>query len=275
MAKPQAFSDPIVVSRIKSDALTESSGIAASKCNSDVLWSHNDSGNDAVIFAISTQGQVLGSWKVQGAKNTDWEDIATYKDVAGKCYVYIGDTGDNKLSRPEHNIFRITEPSVEAPGKGEGLTDPAEKLQFTYPDQNHDCEALMVNPLTGDIYLATKQVSGPSGIYRIKPNFGSSEPQKAEFVAAVSVPAIPNGYLTGADIAPDARRLILCDYTQAYEFTLPNGDSNFDDIWKTEPTIVNLGKRSGGESVGYSPDGTSVFATSEGNNPPLIEVKRK
>lgn len=266
------YGEPVVVSRIKADEITESSGIAASRCDQNVLWTHNDSGNDPVIFAVSTHGQLIGRWKVKDATNNDWEDIAAYKDSAGKCYLYIGDTGDNKLQRAEHSVYRIPEPLANAASGAE--TQHAERLKYVYPDTLHDAETLMVEPKSGDIYVVTKEVSGAAGVYRIKPQFNVDQPQKAELVASITVPAIPNGYLTGGDISPDGRRMILCDYTQGYEYTLPDG-APFDQIWKVEPVIVNLGKRSGGEAVGYSVDGTSVFATSEGKNPPLIEVKRR
>jgi len=56
---------------------------------------------------------------------------------------------------------------------------------------------------------------------------------------------------------------------------LPETAANFDDIWKQTPEIVNLGERRQGEAVTYNVDGTSIFATSEGRNAPVIEAKRK
>ena len=68
---------------------------------------------------------------------------------------------------------------------------------------------------------------------------------------------------------------MLCDYTQVYELTLPDSTQNFDDIWAQEPTPVDLGKRPHGESVAYNVDGTAVYATSENENAPVIQVKRR
>ena len=69
--------------------------------------------------------------------------------------------------------------------------------------------------------------------------------------------------------------MIVCDYTQGYEFTLPEIASNFDEIWAQKPEIVDLGERKQGESVCYSVDGSSLFATSEGKRSSVIEVKRR
>ena len=48
-------------------AINESSGIAASRCQKNIFWVHNDSGDDAFIFAINAAGDDLGTWKIPGA----------------------------------------------------------------------------------------------------------------------------------------------------------------------------------------------------------------
>ena len=270
-----AFDTPRVVGKIQSSEISESSGVAVSACQSNVLWTHNDGGNDDLIFAIAPSGELLGTYRVRGVKNDDWEDIAGYKDATGKCFVYIGDIGDNAAEKAEHKVYRIPEPPV-------GGTDPKRTVEteapltvrFRYPDENQNAETLMVHPQTGDIYVATKRKSGPSRVYKIKPAF-DADIQTAEKVGEISVPAIPNGLLTGGDISPDGRHVMLCDYTQGYELTLPEGAANFDDVWQQSPAPVDLGKRPHGESVGYSPDGTGVYATSEEDKAPIIEVRRR
>ena len=274
------FSKPTVIGTIKSPDITESSGIAASRCQNGVLWTHNDSGDDAFIYAINFAGENLGTWKVPNARNIDWEDIAAYKDKGGKCFLYIGEIGDNKLARSEHAIYRVAEPLVMPAGASSNRQAPlnaenASMIRFTYPDHNANAETLMIDPKTGNIYVVTKRVSGPAGVYRIKPDFDRDDVTKAEKIAELSVPAIPNGFLTGGDISPDGRHVVICDYTRAYEYTLPDGAGSFDDVWKQRPELVDLGKRDVGEAVCYSVDGTAIFATSEGKNSPLIEVKRK
>jgi len=279
-ASESSYGAPRINGRIKSSEIRESSGIAASRCQSNVLWTHNVSGDDAFIYALNFAGASLGTWKVTNAKNMDWEDIAAYKDKAGICYLYIGEIGNNKLKRPEHRVYRVREPIVvpanaDSTRKDPLPTSPADELQFKYPDFDQDAETLLVHPATAMIYVITKRVSGPAGVYRVRPEFGSAETQRAEAVVEISVPAIPNGFLTGGDISPDGRRLILCDYTQGYEFVLPVDSSNFDDIWAQSAVKIDLGERKVGEAVCYSVDGTSIFATSERENSPLIEVQTK
>ncbi len=279
--EPQSHYDPPkIVGTIKSGDITESSGIAASRCQSNVFWTHNDSDEGPYIYALNSAGDNLGVWKVQGADNKDWEDIATLKDKTGKCFVYIGDIGDNELQFGDHAIYRIPEPIIKASdAKSDRKTpltsEPTEAVRYKYPDMKQNAETMMVQPMTGSIYVLTKRIAGPSGVYRIKPDFGNTETQKAQIIAEVSVPSIPNGLLTGGDISPDGKHVILCDYTQGYELTLPENASTFDEIWVQKPEVVDLGERKQGEAVCYSVDGSSVFATSEGKRSSIIEVKRR
>lgn len=275
-----AFEQPLVTGNIRSSDVTESSGLAASKCHPGVFWTHNDSGDGAFIYAFEKDGSTLGTWKVTGAENIDWEDIAATKDASGTCYLYIGEIGDNQKRRPMHMIYRVEEPVANDASRTSTRNAPlqtstATSLAFSYPDTNQDAETLLVHPRTGEIYIVTKRVSGPAGIYRVKPGFDNGGIQKALLIGELSVPAIPNGFLTGGDISVDGTRVVICDYTQGYEYSLPKGETDFDSIWKQTPETVDLGKRKLGEAIGYSSDASSIFATSEGKNPPVIEVRRK
>ena len=64
------------VGSLASNALTETSGIAASRRVSGVWWVHNDSGDRARVFAIGNDGRDLGEFDLAGAAAVDWEDIA-------------------------------------------------------------------------------------------------------------------------------------------------------------------------------------------------------
>lgn len=266
------------VGTIASNEITESSGIAASRCNENVLWTHNDSGDDAFVFAINFAGKKLGTWKVAGAKNIDWEDIATFKNARGECFLYIGDIGDNTSKRNEFTIYAVKEPKVSANDssrKNPLATEAAQSIKIKYPDGAHDAETLMIHPQTGDVYILSKQLGEASGVYKLAANFSLNKTNELEKIADFSVPSMTNGFLTGGDIAPDGTRVVICDYFNGYEIKLPEKAKSFDEIWKEKPLKIELGKRAQGEAVGYSPDGKSLFATSEGKNPPLIEVDRK
>lgn len=273
------FAKPKVLGNIKSKEIKESSGLVASRCNKDVFWTHNDSGSGNFIYALNNEGEKLGTWRVSRAKNKDWEDIATLKDKNGKCFLYIGDIGNNSRSKAVLTIYKLAEPLVSKPHKSSSekkplKTEKAVAINFSYPKLRRDAETLLVHPETEDIYVLSKRFSGASGVYKLS-NYKAGKTNLLEKVGKVSVPAIPNGFLTGGEISPDGSRIILCDYYNGYELVLPKNEKNFDEIFKDEASIVELGKREQGEAICYSVDGEAVYATSEKKNSPFIEVRRK
>lgn len=274
------YAKPEIVGTIKSSEITESSGLAASSCNRNAFWTHNDSGDKAFIFALDETGEKLGTWKVSGAKNKDWEDIAAFKNEKGECFLLIGDIGNNVRVRNEFEIYKVKEPKVSAANKNSSKKNPqttesAETIKFSYSDVRHDAETLMVNPKSGDIYILTKRLNGASGVYKLSADYNKTKTNELEKIADFTVPAVPNGFLTGGDISPDGKRAVICDYFNAYEIVLPEGEKNFDKIWKQKPAIIELGARSQGEAVCYSANGQTIFATSEKKNSPFIKVGKK
>ena len=274
------YEKPEIVGEIKSAEITESSGIAASKCQENVFWTHNDSDDGAFVYAINRIGEKLGTWKVAAAKNVDWEDIAAFKTASGECFLYVGDIGNNQRKRGELIIYRFKEPQISGANKSSNRKNPlstaaADAIKFSYPEANHDAETLLVHPQSGDVYVLTKQLSGAAGVYKLSRNYNLNKTNRLEKIADFTVPAIPKGFLTGGDISGDGRRVIICDYFAAYEIVLPDKSKNFDDIWREKPVVVELDKRAQGEAVCYSIDGKAIYATSENINSPVIEVRRK
>ncbi len=274
------FEKPIVLGKISSREITESSGLVASRCNKDAFWTHNDSGNGAFLYALDKTGKKIGTWKLPDTKNRDWEDIAIIKNSAGECFLFIGDIGNNSRTRSEQKIFRVKEPKISEADKNSSekrpkLTSPPKAITFVYPEVRHDAEALLIHPETEEIYILTKRYSGASGVYKLPKDYKKGAANTLEKVGDVSLPAFPNGSVTGGEISSDGKRIVLCDYFNGYELELPENAKAFDEIWKDEPSIIKLGKREQGESICYSLDARSVFVTSERLNSPLIEVKRK
>src|SRR5262249_53352923 len=110
--KPATYSAPVVIARIKSPDITESSGLVASQ-SPGIYWTHNDSGDGPFIYAIDIRGQSRGVWRVAGALARDWEDIAAGPGPqAGRRYLYIGDIGDNERKFSEIVVYRVREPSI-------------------------------------------------------------------------------------------------------------------------------------------------------------------
>eukprot|EP00091_Calanus_sinicus_P009409 TRINITY_DN22022_c0_g1_i2.p1 TRINITY_DN22022_c0_g1~~TRINITY_DN22022_c0_g1_i2.p1 ORF type:complete len:124 (-),score=13.60 TRINITY_DN22022_c0_g1_i2:51-422(-) len=76
------------------DPIHEASGLAVSRMNPGILYTHPDSGHGAHVFAISESGHVKAEVVLEECTNHDWEDIA----VTGS-HVYVADTGNNWHNR--------------------------------------------------------------------------------------------------------------------------------------------------------------------------------
>jgi hypothetical protein len=263
-------------------AITESSGIVASRRNPDIFWTHNDSGDGPTLYAFDRKGKNKGRWRVTNAQAVDWEDIAAGPGPqSGMPYLYIGDMGDNDKKRDYVTVYRVPEPAVNededsSNGNKQRATEPSEAIRLKYPDGKHDAETLMVHPLTGDLYVITKDFTSATGVYKLKAPFSTTTINTLVRVAEISVPNLIGGLITGGDISPDGLRVVLCDYLSGYEIALPDdAKGDFDRIWKEPMAMVELGPRKQGEAVCYSQDGNAILATSEKRPVPLTEVKRK
>lgn len=272
------YGKPVVTGSLQSNDLAEASGVAASKCQPDVYWTHNDSGDGPFVYAINGKGEHLGVWKISDARNRDWEDIATMRENTGECSVIIGDIGNNELERDDLTIYKVAEPTVSTGSKASSRKEPlpgasAISLSFSYPSSPNDAEALLVHPVTGDIYILTKSKNAPSVVFKLTPRFDGQR-QSAVRVAEVKVPAVPNGSITGGDISPDGGKVMLCDYFAGYELALPESSASFDEVWTQKPVRIDLGGREIGEAVAYTLDGNAVIALSEKRKTPVIVVER-
>lgn len=280
---PSSMSDdfelPELAGKFASEDVKESSGVAVSQCNAGVLWTINDSGDNEMLYAFREGGKHLGTWSVTNAANKDWEALGYRKDENGGCFIYIGEIGDNDLKRPEMAVYRVAEPVVSAEDArttkaAPNSTATAEKLAFTYPEERHNAEALLVEPKSGNIYIVTKTSAGPAVVFKLVPAFGGG-PVTAVKVTEISLPAIPNGLVTGGEIAPDGKRVVLSDYFAGYELVLPADAKNFDEIWVQKPVALSIGERKIGEAIAYSVDGNTIYATSEGKNGTIYRTRRK
>jgi hypothetical protein len=276
------YGQPVHLANLEDKAIDESSGIAASRRNPGLYWTHNDSGDGPFLYAFDRRGGKGGTWRVAGAEALDWEDIAAGPGAQpGQSYLYIGDIGDNDKERSEIVVYRVSEPVVTEADADTSCfepqeTAPAEAIRLKYPDGRHDSEALAVHPVTGDLYIITKTrgASAAAVVYKLAAPISTSTVNTLEKVSALRTPGLLPGMITGADISPDGRKVILCDYFNAYELSLADkSQGSFDDIWKQPVMIVRLGKRPQGEAVCYRLDGRAILATSEERPTALVEVE--
>ena len=206
------------------DALIkESSGVAASRTQPGILWTINDGGNDPLLFATDTTGHPLGRFRVEGARNRDWEALTVTRCGAGDCIV-IGDIGDNGESREWVTLYRIPEPRVASRRDGAPATlatATAQVAHYGYEDRGHDAEAIFF--LGDEAHLITKGRSNGIAHYRLA-GIEWREDQRLTAVRAAELPIPPSRHMgrwvTDAALAPGGRRLVIRTYTELYFFVL-------------------------------------------------------
>jgi hypothetical protein len=269
-----------VLARLEDRAISESSGIVASRANAGIFWTHNDSGDGPVLYAFDREGHRMGRFNVTGATAHDWEDISVGRGpVAERWYLYVADTGDNPRNRREVMVYRVEEPKPNPECRTGCATAAATAIRLKYPDGPHNAEALLVHPVSGDLYIVSKSGGGDANttVYVARARDLSAGVTALTALASLDIPErifrTMVGGITGGDISPDGRRVALCDYIRMYEAALPPGAA-FDDIWKQAftPAKVQLGPQT--EAICYTPDGQTLLTTSEGGPCVLTEIVR-
>src|SRR5690606_23728923 len=91
---------------------SEASGLAWSRSNPGMVWTHNDSGHTNSLFLLNVAcGKIEAKFTIGGTINIDWEDMEiSIGPEEGESYIYISDTGDNNEKRSEYTIYRFKEP---------------------------------------------------------------------------------------------------------------------------------------------------------------------
>lgn len=264
-----SWGPPVVLGQLQDRSIDQSSGLAASRRSPGLLWTHND--HKPELYLIDLQGRTRSVWKLP-IPAFDWEDLSPGPNAS----LYAGDIGDNGRRRSEIVVHRFDEPAL-----GDRQIRGLKAIRLRYPDGRHDAEALMVHPKTGVLYIVTKArgEDTETGVYKATPPFPAGLITLRK-IASLTLPeenpiTLVIGRVTGGSISPDGRRVALCDYLRGYEAALPPGETDFDRIWRAAWTTFDLGPRRQGESIAYSLDGNSLFATSEGVPCPLVQVKRR
>lgn len=277
----QLYGTPTTIANLKNPGITESSGLAASRSNPAIYWTHNDSGDEPFVYAFDSKGESRGVFHLAGAQARDWEDMAVGPGPRrGQSYLYLGDIGDNDKKRSEIVVYRVPEPKLTAADKDSSRRFPrptttVDAIRLRYPDGKFDAETLMVHPTSGNLYIVTKVMLKNATVYEAPAPLVAGKVITMKRIGDIKVPSVIGGALTGGSISPDGRRVALCDYLQAYEAVLPPSSKNFDDVWKQTFTAFRLGQREQGEAITYRADGKALLATSEGKHPPVIQVERR
>ncbi len=218
-------------------AISESSGLVRGVRDDSVYWTHNDSGDDARIFAVRREGGIVqpqgmvnyGGIAIDGAQNIDWEDI----DRTDDGNLVIGACGNNANMRRDLAVYIVPEPFPESQLQVTAL----EKYDFRFPDQsgypsgkmNFDCEAVFT--VGGKFYFLTKHRSDSNTkLYRM------DDPVAGEMNTLTLLNGFAiHGQVTAANAirVNDRYRLVVLTYEAVWVFETRALDDDFfyGKIW--------------------------------------------
>lgn len=265
-----------VVGKLESSRLDEASGLQVAD---GILVLHNDDGRR--LFMAGPDGRELGVARVDEAKNRDWEDIARVPGDAGPLLV-IGDIGDNHAGRKDVSLYFLRESELVDPWRDVAAIH---RLRVRYPDGARDAEALAYDPVDRMLLILSKR-DEPPRLYGIPLDLALWQDEiEATFLGEVpgfrpptrsDILRHPGRGLwvsqpTGMDISADGRLAAVITYRSLYLFRRESGESWAEAMQRPPEEYVGPPGYHD-EAVGFTPDGRSVYVTTEGRPAPLYRL---
>lgn len=267
------------VATLETSKVDEASGLAASRSQPGIWWTHNDSGGKAEIYAFDESGKLLAILSLAGAESRDWEDIAIAVDDVGRDWIYVGDIGDNKSKRDEVSIYKVLAPEIrvgdDADDTPQRLKATPERFRFTYPGGARDAEALLVDPDLATAYIIDKDwsLAGKSNVFAGSvAGTATDDPVELDKVGEIELP--PPSLITAADLSPDGSAIAVRAYGSEFLFDRDVNESIINALYGepcTGPTIAEVQ----GEAIAFAADGRSYMTIPEGADPTLHRVRRR
>lgn len=251
-----------------SDQIQETSGLAQQQA---LLWTINDSGDDAYLYALDSDYRVSRQVMVVNAENQDWEDLAQ-----DQTHLYIADCGNNRGYRNTLQIYKV---SWEQLLKKDSESVAAALLQFSYReklptdtghDHNFDCEAIA--SVGDELWLFTKNRGDQkTALYRL-------DKQAAKQTLPASSEFDVQGLITAADYHPKLKMLVLLGYGKhvlfgrSFIWLVPVlGDKNLTPDW-SRATYQQLSPYAQWEAVSWDRNSQSPRLILTTEKSPLLDV---
>lgn len=226
-----------------------------------MIWTHNDSGDVARLFALDTAGRHLGLFTLPDVEAVDWEDMACGPGpLAGQSYLYIGDFGDNAAERDVKTVYRVPEPELRLD------QEPLERelpgvvaIRFRFPDGPRDAETLIVDPVSADIIIVSKRERAV-GVYL------APAPQPTnEIITLQRMGTLAMTNVVAGDISPTGRELLLKTHVRVLYWQREPAQPIWEALLQ-EPAMLAYIPEPQGEAVTWAWDEMSYFTLSEERN---------
>lgn len=226
--------------RFRDPQIVESSGLVV---RDGLFVTVNDSGDSGRTFVVDARGRTVGgvSW---AAEPVDVEAVAPRPDGS----LLVGDIGDNAGSRESVQVLEVPG------GRGQQVVEPT-TYDLTYADGPRDAETLLVHPVTGRVYVASKALLG-GVLYAAPRRLSVTGSNELEPIGDVL------GFATDGAFFPDGRHVVLRDYGRAVVYTFPGLEAVGE---------LELPDQQQGEGIAVDESG-EVFVSTEGQFSPVHRV---
>jgi hypothetical protein len=264
---PEFVGKPERMGELAHPQLAEVSGLAASSLYPSLLWAINDGGDDPLLYAIGSDGADLGTFRVEGAKNIDWEALSSFR-LQDSAYLLIADVGDNWKKRQNVTLYAVREPTITLIGLDNNTTaSVAWQIHFTYADGPQDCEAVAVDPVNQRILLLAKHAVSPQ-LY-VLPLQPADRGAPAVAQPLTTIPQL--SWPTGMDLSPDGRAAVVLTYNHAYLFRRTSR-GGWQEAFQRKPQQLSFERLKQQEAICFGFYGKSVWLTSERRPAPLVRI---
>jgi hypothetical protein len=270
-----AFGPGVTNGVVRDTRITEASGIVASRQNPGVLWTHNDSGFPGTVFALQTNGAVLALCTVPNTFSGDFEDIAIGPGpLPDMQYIYLGDIGDNFATRSQIRVLQIPEPAIysyQSNAQPLFVAYGSREIVLTYPDGAHDAESLMIDPRSGDLFVATKETNSCNLYQATRAQLAAGTNVELTYVEGVSFRSASAG-----DISSDGSLLALRRSNRA-DVWQRRSDQTVSNAFlgaSTRVPVIGTPLEPNGEGIGFDANGQGYYTISEGFNPSIYYFPR-
>lgn len=237
--------------------IDEASALAPSFNINGYIWTLLDSGNPNSLYLLSTNGKNVKEFKVPGSINHDWEAMASGPGPAdGTNYLYIGEIGNNNPPMTSTNIiYRIPEISDIS---GSFSQDKLEKITFSYPDGARDAETLLLDPVTKDLFIISKELD-KANIYRLAYPQSTSETISAEKIG--TIPSVV--FTTDGNISYDGNEILIRNYTSVFYWQRKTGETIGQTLLQAPKKTLNTAAEPQAEGITFDREAKGFYSMGE------------
>jgi len=256
--KRAEFESVPVKTPVPEGQIDEASGIADSRNLLQHVWIHQDEdlGDPASLFLLDRNTGALTRHLVPKTINRDWEDMAGGPGPEkGVYYLYIGDIGNNFKLRDTAYVYRVK----EITNKNQDFPESSvETILFRFPDGIHDAETLLLDPLSLDLFIITKEMSR-ARLYRLPYPQSTSAIITAEYVGVL--PSV--SLVTSGDISPDGDEILIRTYTGVYYWRRDRNNLVGQTLTGQPTGTVSTEIEQQGEAICFDQGAKGFFTLSE------------